>query len=150
MGVFEKVMQEHHPAAPALKLTAREAFSAIVVAAFQADGQVTAEEAVRVNDVFNSAKLFRLPPAEPAQAITERVVELFRTHGADVVIAKAAEALPPELHAATFTVAVDLVLADGEASAEERKFIDGLQVLLGIPDEEAVKIVDVIIVKNSV
>jgi hypothetical protein len=51
---------------------------------------------------------------------------------------------------ATFSITVDLVLADGEASTEERKFIDGLQGLLQLPDEDAVKIVDVISIKNSV
>lgn len=49
-----------------------------------------------------------------------------------------------------FTIAVDLVMADGQASTEERKFIDGLQGLLQVPDETAMKIVEVIIMKNSV
>ena len=150
MGVFDKVMQERHPAPESVTLTPRQAFAAIVVGGLNADGRVAPEESVRVNEIFNSARLFRHPSAEPVQAILDRVVELFRVHGTEAVVALAAKALPAELRAPAFTVAVDLVLADGEASVEERKFIDALQELLQIPDEDAIKIVDVIIVKNSV
>ena len=149
MGIFEKVMQERHPAPESVTLTARQAFAAIVVGAFNADKRVASEEAVRVNEIFNSTKLFRQPSAEPVHAVVDRVVELFRLHGNEVVLALAANALPQELRPPAFAIAVDLVLADGEASVEERKFIDGLQELLQMSDEAAMKIVDVIIVKNS-
>jgi hypothetical protein len=78
------------------------------------------------------------------------VIELFDAHGFGPVVEAAAKALPDELRAPVFTIAVDLVLADGQASGEERKFIDGLQSLLNVPDEAALKIVDVILIKNSV
>ena len=150
MGVFEKVMQERHPTSERITLTPREAFAAIVIDAFNADGRVAPEEAARVNEIFSSTKLFRQPSAQPAKAVLDRVVELFGMHGTEAIVAIAAKALPPDLRAPAFAVAVDLVLADGEASVEERKFIDGLQDLLQLPDEDAAKIVDVILVKNSV
>jgi uncharacterized tellurite resistance protein B-like protein len=150
MGIFEKVMQERQPVSENVTLTPRQAFAAIVVGAFNADGRVAPEEAVRVNEIFSSTKLFRGPSSEPPHAVLERVLELFKSHGAEAVVTLAARVLPAELRAPTFAIAVDLVLADGEASTEERRFIDGLQELLQIPDEEASKIVDVIIVKNSV
>jgi uncharacterized tellurite resistance protein B-like protein len=150
MGIFEKTIQEQHPPPSAITLTPREAFAAIVVAAFQADGRVAAEEAVRVNEIFNSTRMFRQPSAEQLHAVLERVIELFRVYGTEVIVPLAAEALPPELRPPAFAVAVDLVLADGVATHEERKFIDGLQELFEISDEDAVKIVDVIIVKNSI
>jgi uncharacterized tellurite resistance protein B-like protein len=150
MGIFEKAIQERHPASESIKLTPREAFAAIVVGAFKADGRVAEEEAVRVNEIFNSTRLFRQPTAEPVHGVLERVVELFRVYGTEAIVGLAAEALPPELRPPAFAVAVDLVLADGNATAEERTFIDGLQELFKISDEDAIKIVDVIIVKNSI
>jgi hypothetical protein len=42
---------------------------------------------------------------------------------------------PPAERAPAFAIAVDLVLADSEASVEERKFIDALQDLLLVSDE---------------
>ena len=98
VGIFEKVLQERHPAAAAITLTPR----------------------------------------------------VLREHGTETIVALAAQTLPPELRAPAFAIAVDLVMADGEANIEERKFIDGLQELLQIPEEDAIRIVDVILIKNSV
>jgi hypothetical protein len=69
-------------------------------------------------------------------------------YGTDT-IAPRRESLPPDLRGPAFAVAVDLVLADGQASIEERRFIDRLQPLLEISDDDAPKIVDVMIVENS-
>ena len=148
MGVFEKAFQERHPSPESVTLTPHEAFAAMMIGAFNADGRAAQEEAVRVNEIFSSTKLFR-PVAGQVRAVVERVSELFRAYGADVVLALAADALPVELRAPAFAVAVDLVLADGEATTEERKYIDGLQALLKISDEDALKIVEVLILKNS-
>jgi uncharacterized tellurite resistance protein B-like protein len=150
MGIFERVMQEHDPSVHSLALTPRQAFAALVLGALNADGRDTPEETLRINELFNSTRLFRQPSTEPAQAVLEHVLELFEMHGFGPVVTAAAKALPPELRAPVFTIAVDLVMADGQASAEERKFIDGLQALLQVPDEAAMKIVEVIIIKNSV
>jgi hypothetical protein len=150
MGIFERVMQEHDPSLHSLALTTRQAFAALVLGALNSDGRGTPEEMLRINGLFNSTRLFRQPSAEPAQAVLERVVDLFNVHGFGVVLGAAAKALPEELRAPVFAIAVDLVLADGQASGEERKFIDGLQALLQVPDEAALKIVEVILIKNSV
>ena len=150
MGIFEKVLQGHDPSAHSLALTARHAFAALVLGALNSDGRGTPEETLRINELFNSTRLFRQPSAEPAQAVLERVVDLFDVHGFGPVVAAAAKALPEELRAPVFAIAVDLVLADGQASGEERKFIDGLQALLQVPDEAALKVVEVLLIKNSV
>jgi uncharacterized tellurite resistance protein B-like protein len=150
MGIFERVMQERDPQSENVTLTPRQAFAAIVIGAFTANGQGAPEEMLRINEIFNSTRLFRQHSTENAQAVVDRVFQLIAAHGPGPIVALASKALPAELRAPAFAVAVDLVLADGQASPEERKFIDSLQSLLQIPDEEAIKIIDVIIVKNSV
>jgi hypothetical protein len=150
MGIFERVLQEHDPSAQSLALTARQAFAALVLGALNSDGRGTPEETLRINELFKSTRLFRQPSAEPAQTVLERVIDLFDAHGFGPVVAAAAKALPEELRAPVFAISVDLVLADGRASGEERKFIDGLQALLQVPDEAALKIVEVMLMKNSV
>jgi hypothetical protein len=149
MGIFESVMREHDPSGHTLALTARQAFAALVLGALNADGRSTPEETLRINGLFNSTRLFRQPSAEPVQTVLERVVELFDVHGLGPVVEAAAKALPEELRVPVFAIAVDLVLADGEAVGEERKFIDDLQVILRVPDEAARKIVEVLLIKNS-
>jgi hypothetical protein len=150
MGIFERVLQEQ-PATPTdVAMTPRQAFAAVVLAAFHSDGQVASEKALRIKEVFSSTRLFREPSAEPTQAVLAHVLQMFEEHGLGPVVTAAAGALPGELRAPAFAIAVDLVMADGQATAAERKFIDGLQALLRIPDETALKIVEVMVMKNSI
>ncbi len=149
MGVFEKAMQERHPEAENPSMTIPQAFAAIIIGALNADGRNAQEEAARVNGIFASTQLFRRASDEPLQAVLNRVVALFGAQGGAPIVALAAKTLPQELRGPAFATAVDVVLSDGEASLEERRFIDTLQQQLQITDEDALKIVDVMIVKNS-
>lgn len=149
MGVFERVIQERQPAAETVALTPRYAFAAIVVSALNADGRGAPEEVRRANEIFASTKLFKDPHGEPIDTVVEQVLHLLATQGLDAVATLATRSLPEDLRLPAFTIAVDLVLADGEAAPDERKFIDELQARLRISDEDATKIVDVIIIKNS-
>lgn len=150
MGVFERVLHDRQPIAENVALTPRSAFAAIVVGALNADGRGAPEEVRRANEIFASTKLFRDAKSEPVNTVVEHVLHLLATQGADALTALAAQALPSELRLPTFTIAADLVLADGEATTEERTFIDDLQAKLDISDADATKIIDVIITKNSV
>jgi uncharacterized tellurite resistance protein B-like protein len=148
MGIFEKVLQEHQP--ETLTLTPAEAFAALVLSTVRADGRISAEEASRVNQVLGATRLFHTTDTETLQPLLSQVMSLVQRHGPDAVMDLAARALPVPLRAPAFAVSVDLVLADGEAGPQERRFIDALQTRLAIADEEAAKIVDVMLVKNSV
>lgn len=147
MGIFEKVLQEQQP--ETLTLTREQAFAAIIVAAATADGNVGATEAARLEQLFASTRLFR-PPAAPLQTLIGDVMRLVQQYGTDTVMQLAATALPAPLRAPAFATAVDVVLADGQAGAEERKCIDALQALLRIDDALAMKIVEVMLIRNSV
>ena len=48
-----------------------------------------------------------------------------------------------------FAVATDLALADGEIAEEEKKLLTKIQQSLGIPEGEAVKIIEVMLIKNK-
>jgi hypothetical protein len=140
MGIFESVMQERYPLSESVTLTPH---------LHRQRAWRTGRNVARERD-FQLDLLFRQPSPEPVQAVVDHVTDLISRHGAFPIVALASKALTAELRAPAFAIAVDLVLANGQASLDERKFIDGLQGLLQIPDEEAMKIVDVIIVKNIV
>ena len=146
MGIFEKVLQEQP--AESITLTPQQAFVAIVVSSVNADGGISPEEAARVNQVFGATRLFRAS-GESLQPVIAEVMSLIQRYGPDSVVALAARELPPELHGPAFALAVDLVLADGQAGPQERKFIDTLQALLHIPEQDAIKVVEVMLVKNG-
>jgi uncharacterized tellurite resistance protein B-like protein len=149
MGIFERVMHERLPTSEAVTLTPIQAFAAVILGAFNADRRIVPEETSRVREIFSSTRLFRSQSAEPVQDVLDRVFDLFEEFGPGPIVTLATKALPDRLRTPVFAIAVDLVLADGQASGEERKFIDSLQSLLQIPDESAIKIVDVMLVKNS-
>jgi hypothetical protein len=52
------------------------------------------------------------------------------------------------LRATTFALATDLALADGRIGDKEKAFIDELQTVLQIDEATAVKIVEVLLIKN--
>ncbi len=149
MGVFERVLQARQPPTENVALTPRSAFAATIVGALNADGRGAPEEVRRANEIFASTKLFKGPNSEPVNTVVEQVLHLLATQGADTLAALAAKSLPEELRLPAFAIATDLVLADGDATAEERRFVDDLQARLQISDEDAAKIVDVIMIKNS-
>jgi uncharacterized tellurite resistance protein B-like protein len=149
MGIFEKVLQEQQQPA-AMALTPHQAFVAVIVGSVSIDGKISSEETARINQVFGSTRLFGPPLGEALPPVLAEVMGLIQRHGAEAVVELAARSLPPPLHAAAFALAVDLVLADGQAGPEERKFIDTLQGLLQIDDQDATKVVEVMLMKNSV
>jgi hypothetical protein len=148
MGIFEKALQEQ-PAGAAPALTPHQAFVAVIVGSVSADGSISPEEAARINQVFNSTRLFRQPAGEALQPVLSEVMGMIQRYGPDGVMPAAARALPVPLRGPAFAIAVDLVLADGEAGPDERRFIDALQRLLEIPEQEAIRIVEVLLIKNS-
>src|SRR5512142_2282317 len=104
MGVFERVLQQQHPTSDTVQLTACEAFAAIVIGAFNADGRSPQEEAGRANEIFSCTRLFRQGSAPPLHVVLERVSALFQAYGIEAVLSLAANALPAELHRPVFIV----------------------------------------------
>ena len=78
-----------------------------------------------------------------------RIVERIEDHGGDVVVRTAAAAIPKELRATAFAVVFDVMLSDGWAKWNEKRFANELQALLDIDDDAAARIMDVIGTKNA-
>ena len=47
-----------------------------------------------------------------------------------------------------FAVAADLVLADGVVAETEKKFLEDLQKAMGVADDVALKVTEVLVIKN--
>jgi Tellurite resistance protein TerB. len=61
----------------------------------------------------------------------------------------ALETLPDELKETVFAVTTDIALADGEVSEEEEELLNDLYGALGISEEVALNIIDVMLIKNK-
>jgi uncharacterized tellurite resistance protein B-like protein len=146
MGLFDKFLGGQ--SSENVKLSPAEAFAGLVIATVGGDGHLSDEETRAANAVFGRMRLFGPISTDQFSAMIDRLVGYLNKHGADWLITKSTSALPEELHQTAFITAVDLVFADGSVEAAERALIERLQTTLNVPDEFAVKVVEVISIKN--
>jgi len=145
MGIFDKVLgkSEDKP------LNASEGFAGIALCAVAADGVITEEEAFSLGANMMTKKLYSEMSERDLNEIFRKLIKIVQKDGLPTLIQKSAEAVPAELKPTAFAVATDLLLADGVFEESERKFLESLQKALGISDTDALKIADVIAIKNK-
>jgi len=132
----------------ALTLSQSEAIVTVLVGAVTVDGVLRAEEARRLNDVLATSRWMLGIGTGAAARAAKQGLDLIASHGLPAVLNASTDAIPPDLRATTFALAVDLVLADGRLGTRENTFIDDLQTALQIEGELARKILDVLLIKN--
>lgn len=145
MSLFDKVLQ---PQMVEKDLSPQEVVVGILLAAGKADARLSPVEFARIDQALASMRLFRNEPPEQVTALAQKMAGIIAAQGPSAIIAQAATLLPPELRATTFVLATDLVLADGQADDAERASIDNLQTALKLDEAFALKVVEVMIVKN--
>jgi tellurite resistance protein len=136
----------HHD--PTLKVSRSDAVVAVLVGCAAVDGVLRAEEAGRLNEVLTSSRWILESGVEATAGATTRALNLIADHGLPAVLTACAEAIPAELRATTFALAIDLTLADGRLGSRENTLIDQLQQALRIEDDLARKIIEVLLIKN--
>ncbi|OPY30914.1 MAG: Tellurite resistance protein TerB [Methanomassiliicoccales archaeon PtaU1.Bin124] len=146
MGLFDKVRGAKEAEA---KLTKEEAFAAVSLAAIAADGVITEEEANGLVISLIRMKMFRGYNGNQMNAVLSKDINIIKKEGLNALIGKAKESLPQDLCETAFAVATDLALADGEIANEEKEILQKIQVALGVPEDKAVNIIEVMLVKNK-
>ena len=131
------------------KLDADDAFIALLIAAMDASGHVSAEESARAHNIIWSMRRFRHRSGDTVGRKIERMRTLVEKHGASPVIEAAARQIPTRLRAGAFAVAADLVLVDGRMERLEGRFLRQLAVDLGLERHTAKSILDVMRLKNG-
>ena len=131
-----------------LKLSRSDAVVAVLVGCAAVDGVLRAEEAGRLNEVLTSSRWILESGVEATAGVTTRALNLITDHGLPAVLAACADAIPAELRATTFALAIDLTLADGRLGSRESTLIDQLQPALRIDGDLARKIIEVLLIKN--
>jgi tellurite resistance protein len=144
MGLFDKVFGGSQPT----KLTAQESFIGVAMTAIAADGSITPEEAQGVSAALFRMKMFKGMSERQMKEMFDRVIGVMKKQGAGAIIASAAETLNPEMKETAFAIAADLALADGTIEDEEKKYLEELQKALGVKDDLALKIAEVLVIKN--
>jgi len=134
---------------PKIAMNSAEAFAAVCLTAIASDGYLSEAEEEEMNIRLSRMQLFKDTTEESFSRMKTYLIGGMQKHGPTELIKSAKAALPPTLAPTAFTIAVDLVFADGTVSREEQGFIDDLRQTLGISDELALKIVEVMTIKNQ-
>jgi hypothetical protein len=131
------------------KLDADDAFIALLIAAMDASGHVSAEEAARAHNIIWSMRRFRRRSGETVGRKIERMRTLVEKHGTASRIHAAARQVPSRLRPAAFAVATDLVRVDGRMERLEGRFLRQLAFDRGLGRQATKNILDVIRLKNG-
>jgi hypothetical protein len=146
MTVIDKA--EQHAASETPQVTVGEAVACLLVAAIGVDGTVSPQEAIRIDGLFSTLPILRQAGNGSTNRMAERAIALLTDHGLPAILTGCAKVIPSALRATVFALATDLVLADGYSGHRERQFIDELQAVLQIDEPTALKIVEVMLIKN--
>ncbi|MDW5563759.1 MAG: tellurite resistance TerB family protein [Methanomassiliicoccus sp.] len=147
MGLFDKVKGVKD--AENVKLTKEESFASISLAAIAADGVITEEE---VNGMIVSLvrmKMFAGYTSNQMGTMLNKLVGIIRKQGLDALLGMAKEGLASDMRETAFAVATDLTLADGEIAGKEKDILTKIQLGLEIPEDKAVNIIEVMLIKNK-
>jgi len=132
----------------AASLGPQGALAAIAIGAARADGSIVICEADRVEHTLSTLPIFREQSANERHAVVEQVVSMMRRGDARSVVRQAAEELPDYMRGTAFSIAVDVLLADGRLRDSEQRFMEELRVLLHVRRAFANRVVGVLQTKN--
>jgi len=144
MSLFHKTNENAGP----LTLTEEEAVVTVLYMVVTADGQIAPEEEELVIGASNRMKLLRKQSIDEFNDAVQKAREAIERSGREEVFAAAVKAVPEELKETVYALAADVVFADGQATPEENEFLRKVQETLGVPDELATRVVEVMRLKN--
>jgi uncharacterized membrane protein YebE (DUF533 family) len=144
MGLFDKILGGGAPVA----FTKAEGFAGIMLAAAAADGHISDEESDAFLASINRMQLFREQSGAEHKGMMNKLFGVLKKNGVSELVNRSAEALPAKLREAAFAAATDLIFVDGSLEDEEKSVLEVIQRSLGISDELAQMIVQVMEIKN--
>jgi tellurite resistance protein len=147
MGFFDAFRQGK--TAQSIALGPAESFVAIMLLVMASDGYPADDEIRLLNTTFNRMKLFRSYSSDVLQRMFDNLCNTLRRDGPDALFNAAIASLPHDLYDTTFAIATDLVLADGEVTAEEEELLGSLCRALELPEALVNDVIRVMILKNK-
>ncbi|WP_293167026.1 tellurite resistance TerB family protein [Okeania sp. SIO2C9] len=114
-----------------------------------ADGYAADAERLAVGTALSRMQLFRSYPGDVMKKMFDQLLNLLQRQGVDTLLNTAIASIPHDLKETAFAMATDIALADGEVTEEEEALLNQLYSALGISEEIAIKIIDVMIIKNK-
>jgi len=144
MSLFHKTDPNTGP----LAFTGEEAIIAVLFLVVTVDGNIAPEEEDLVIAASNRIKTLRKLGIDGFNDAVQKVRDAIGAKGREEVFAVAVQSLPANLKETVYALTADVVYADGIGKAEENDFLRKVQEALGVSDEVASKVVEVMRLKN--
>ncbi|MEM6925332.1 MAG: TerB family tellurite resistance protein [Myxococcota bacterium] len=132
---------------PGSDVSIPEAYLTLLLAAAGADGSLGPEERQLMLWISQRSRVLRHLSVEALAHANENVLRRAQA-GGDVLL-DACNALPGDIVPSAFAHCIQLTLADGELGHEESRFIQELAEALKIPQADASKILEVLLIAAS-
>lgn len=146
MGLFDKIFK----AAPEeTKLTQQEAFAGIAVAMAGADGSIAESEWDGIVNYIRRLRIYDNFSGPAFDKLFDKLFKILKKDGPGALVAASTEGLTDDLKLTAFACAVDIALADGVLEEEEKDIINQLADSLSIPEQTAISIIEVMMIKNK-
>lgn len=146
MGLFDKIFKQ---VPEEDKLTKQEAFAGIALAMAGADGSISQSEWDGIVNYIRRLRLYDNFSGPAFDKMFDKLFRILKNQGASALVSASVVGLPEDMKLTAFACAVDIALADGVLEDEEKDIINQLADTLNIPEETAVSIIEVLIIKNK-
>lgn len=130
------------------RLSADEAFIALIIGAMEANNHTAPDEAARAQHIVWSMARFRNRNGATIGRLIASMRQMAHDYAPEAVIGVACRAIPERLRGAAFAIVADVILVDGRVQRGERRFLLAVAEQLGQPPAQAKAILDVIRLKN--
>ena len=131
------------------KLSKQESFASIALAMAGADGSIAQSEWDGICSYLRRLRLYDNFSGPAFDKMFDKLFRILKNQGASALVACSVEGLPEDMTLTAFACAVDIALADGVVEDEEKEIINQLAESLQIPEDTAVSIIEVLIIKNK-
>lgn len=130
------------------ELSKPEAFAGVLLSAVASDGHISDEEVRGLCTILGRMRMFDNWTGDKFNSMINRLLGMLKREGPENVLSRCAPVLPDKLRETAFANACDLLLADGGIEEAEKVFLDSLQKKLQVSGDQAITIVQVMVIKN--
>ena len=114
-----------------------------------ADGSIAQSEWDGIVNYIRRLRLYDNYSGPAFDKMFDKVFRILRNEGPGALVSASVAGLPDDLKLTAFACAVDIALADGVVEEEEKEIINQLAGALEIPEQTAIQIIEVLIIKNK-
>ncbi len=114
-----------------------------------ADGSIAESEWAAIVAYLRRLRLYDNFSGAAFDKMFDKLFRILKNQGASALVSASIGGLPEDLKLTAFACAVDIALADGVVEDEEKEIINQLAEALQIPENTAVSIIEVLIIKNK-